>query len=97
MPDVKTSLNNVKVYLQGLIKEDSSVEEINAINEQIQGIDESLAEYKKTSDELVSAKDTIIKIVKTSGSSEEPQDPNPQAKEARSLEQIARDMINGGK
>lgn len=91
--DVKTKLSNVKVYLQGLIKEDSSVEEINAINEQIQGIDDSLVEYNKTTDELVSAKDTIIKMVKTSGSSEEPKDPNESGKTPRTLEEIASDVI----
>lgn len=94
---IQSLMTDLKGYLSGLITEDMNVEQINEINAHINKCDEALDEYKKTDDELLSAKETIIKIVKNSGSSEVPQDSSEVSKAPRSLEEIANSIKNGGK
>lgn len=98
MPKVEQTLNDLKNFVNSLITTDLSTDKITEYNGVITKIDEAIVEDKKTNDDLIKAKDVIVNMVKTQGSSEKPKDESGgEAKTPRSLEQIAKDLISGGK
>ncbi|MBO7716802.1 MAG: hypothetical protein J6S85_24760 [Methanobrevibacter sp.] len=95
MPTIQEKMEAIKSYLQGMIKPEMEVNTITSINDQIKMCDEVIEDSKKTQDELVQAKEVIIKVVKNSGSSDTPKDDsNPVSKTPRSLEEIAKEISN---
>ena len=94
---MKEKVEKIKEFLKGLINTDMDTETINKYNEIIGQVDAILDEHNGLEKELVSAKDTIVNLVKTQGNSNPPQDPTPQEKQPRGLEEIAQSISNGGK
>lgn len=94
---IQEKMESLKSYFQGLIKPEMEVSVLTSINDQIKICDEVIETSKKTEDDLVQAKEVIIKMVKNNGSSEAPKDESsPVSKTPRSLEDIAKDISNRG-
>ena len=95
--NMKEKVELIKEFLKNHITSDMDTETIKSYNDMIEQADAILDEHNDLEKELVSAKDTIVKLVKTQGNSNPPSDPTPQEKQPRGLEEIAESISNGGK
>lgn len=92
---IKDRVSKLKDYFQGLMSKEMSTEELEKHQEMLAEFDEIDKESDQQLEEISSAKDQIVKLVKSQGSSDKPKEEKEQ--KPRTLEEIAQDTINGGK
>ena len=99
MAKINDNVSAIKDFIRGLINKDMDADTIKSYNDILGKADEIIGEYDGLEKELVSTKDIVVHLVKTQGNDNPPKDPTKpdQEKQPRSLEEIARDKINGGK
>ena len=98
MRKINDNVSAIKDFIKGLINKDMDADTIKSYNDILGKADEIIGEYDGLEKELVSTKDIVVHLVKTQGNDNPPKDPTIQEeKQPRSLEEIARDKINGGK
>ena len=91
---IKEKIEQLKNFLTGHINSDMDAETLKAFQDQIQVCDDALVEDKAVQDEILDYKNTIIKMVKSSGSSEQPREITDTETQPRTLEEIALDYKN---
>lgn len=99
MAKINDNVSAIKDFIKGLINKDMDADTIRSYNDILGKADEIIGEYDGLEKELVSTKDIVVNLVKTQGNANPPKDPitPDQEKQPRSLEEIAKDKINGGK
>lgn len=90
---MKERTSVLKAYLQELMTKEWSAEQISKHNEMLAELDELDKEEEAYKKEIADCKDIIVSSVKSQGNGNPPQE----EKKSRSLEEIAKDMLNGGK
>lgn len=95
MSRINELMATIKDFIQGSVKEDMSVDELNKHNEMLKACDDVLEENKAVESDLLSAKDTIVNMVKNQGSSNPPKE--AEGNKPKSLEEIALSVIGGKK
>lgn len=92
----KDSTGKLRDFIKGLMTNEMETSELQKCQEmlgELDSIDSNEEQYKQ---DLTDCKDQIVKLVKSQGTSNTPKDeigePQP-----RSLEDIAKSVINGGK
>lgn len=91
---IKEKIELLKSFLTEQINSDMDADTLKAYQDHIQVCDEALVEDKAVKDEILDYKNTIIKMVKSSGSSEKPKEITDTETQPRSLEEIAIDFKN---
>ena len=91
---LKEKIETLKNFLTEHINADMDADTLKAYQDHIKVCDDALVEDKAVQDEILDYKNTIIKMVKSSGSSEKPADLTETETQPRSLEEIAQDIKN---
>lgn len=89
---MKESTNKIREYLNGLITKEMSAEQLEKHQEMLGELDKIDTAEDTYNKEIDDCKDQIVKLVKSQGTANPPQD-GP--KQPRSLEEIATAIIGG--
>lgn len=99
MPEkIRTIAGQLKEFIQKHINNEMDADTLNEYKNASELADSLIGEDKVVEDEIKSYKDTIVKMVKTSGSGDTPKDPTQKEEsQPRGLEEIAKSVVSGGK
>ena len=93
MAKIKEITSDIRAYLQEITTKDMTAEQLEKHNRMISRLDEADKEEDAYAKEISDCKDIIVGKIKSQGSAVPPQE----EKKPRSLEEIAQDILNGGK
>ena len=97
MSKIRDYSKTIKDFITGLITPEMEKSKIDEYNNILNVVESINSEDESRDNELVECKEVIIQQLKSQGSSDEPKEEQVQEVQARSLEEIATSISNGGK